>query len=164
MNLNGLTSGGKDRMAKPSRMAKKRPEMAFPEAGTVRSEYGAHRYRLTIPGRLPGLNEIIHEGNRHWAKGASLKKTETQRCMEYILLYRIPVFTRPITVNFKWIEPNKRRDRDNIQSGQKFFLDALVEMGKIPNDGPKWVVGTSHEFPEPDLENPRIEIEILEFR
>lgn len=36
--------------------------------------------KITIPGRLAGLNEFIAATNHHRMKGAALKKTEQERC------------------------------------------------------------------------------------
>jgi Holliday junction resolvase RusA-like endonuclease len=63
---------------------------------------------------------------------------------------------------FRWIEKDLRRDPDNICAGAKFVMDALVELGRIPGDTRRWVKGISHEFPDPDAKNPRIEITITE--
>ena len=38
---------------------------------------------------------------------------------------------------FRWIEPNRRRDKDNVAFAKKFILDSLQEVGIIKNDG--WV-------------------------
>ena len=44
-------------------------------------------------------------------------------------------------VRFEWHERTKRRDADNIASAKKFILDALVEMGVLPDDSRKYVKG-----------------------
>lgn len=69
--------------------------------------------------------------------------------------------TKPVTIRFRWIEKNSRRDMDNIAFAKKFILDALVKKGVLPDDGWKWVKGFRDEF-EIDKGNPRIEVELEE--
>ena len=68
----------------------------------------------------------------------------------------------PVFMEFLWVEPNKRRDKDNISSfGRKVIQDALVQCGVLKDDGWRHVVGFSDRF-EVDKENPRIEVKIRE--
>lgn len=119
--------------------------------------------RFTISGTLAGLNEIIQTARYNRFAGASQKKKETQRCQWAIIAGSVPTFTTPVTVAFRWIERDFRRDPDNVCVGAKFALDALVELGRIPNDTRRWIKGITHEFPEPDNMNPRIEVTLEEF-
>ena len=118
---------------------------------------------FTIPGRLPGMNEILkaYKGVA-WFAGARQKKKFTEVCSRSIVAARIPAFTRPVIVTFRWIEPDRRRDRDNIQAGAKFIMDAIKQTRRIQNDTRKWVLEVRHLIPDPDKENPRIEVEIEE--
>jgi hypothetical protein len=116
---------------------------------------------LVIPGALCGLNEIVLAARSNMFAGASQKKKETRRCMQAIQACQIPVFNRPVEVVFRWFEKDLRRDPDNICAGAKFALDALVELGRIPDDSRRWISGISHEFPPADKKAPRIEIAII---
>lgn len=98
-------------------------------------------YSFTIPGTLPGLNEIIAacRNNRY---GAAKQKREVEaRILPF--LRTLPPLRRPVTLYITWYEPDhtqtgrgrKKRDRDNIRAGAKFIQDALVTAGKLPNDG-----------------------------
>lgn len=69
--------------------------------------------------------------------------------------------TKPVTIRFRWIEKNSRRDMDNIAFAKKFILDALVKKGVLQDDGWKWVRGFKDEF-YIDKKNPRIEVELEE--
>lgn len=117
---------------------------------------------FTLSGRLPGLNEIVNEARYNRYAGARQKKKETQRCQWAIISGAVPIFKNPVVVIFKWIEKDLRRDPDNICAGQKFLMDSLVELGRIPNDTRRWVKSLLHEFPDPDKKNPRIEVTIIE--
>lgn len=69
---------------------------------------------------------------------------------------------KPVFMEYTWIEPSRRRDKDNISSfGRKVIQDALVQCGVLQDDGWKYVVGFSDRF-EVDRENPRIEVLIKE--
>jgi len=68
-------------------------------------------------------------------------------------------FEGTVELSFRWYEPNKKRDLDNICFAKKFILDALVSNGIIVADGWKGVKGfTDHFFV--DKEFPRIEVDI----
>jgi hypothetical protein len=61
--------------------------------------------------------------------------------------------------------PKTRRlcDVSNVCSvHSKFFLDALVELGKIPDDNYKYVPREIFQIGEVDPDNPRVEITIKE--
>jgi hypothetical protein len=112
---------------------------------------------FSIPGRLPGMNEIVNAARHNRFAGAKQKRDETERCA----LWAMPLkpFNEPVRLSIRWIEPNMRRDVDNISGGgTKFILDGLVAAGKLPNDSRRWVTGIFHEFPNPDKKNPRVVI------
>lgn len=119
-------------------------------------------YLLVIPGKLPGLNDYIaaERANRH--KGAKMKADSgnivaaaIRQCMGNVRI------NEPVFMEYTWIEPSKRRDKDNISSfGRKVIQDALVDTGVLKDDGWKYVVGFSDRF-EVDKNNPRIEVFII---
>lgn len=119
-------------------------------------------YRFTIPGRLDGLNTIIDANRANKYKGASIKAENDKKCKEYILKsLRGVKILRPVIVTFDWYEKDRRRDLDNIYSGKKFILDALVKCGVLQNDTQKWVIGLVDRI-HTDKRNPRIEVTIIE--
>lgn len=105
-------------------------------------------YRVTIPMKLPSLNEYISackikHGN--WNKGNDMKQT-TQAEMIYYLR-SLPKFQKPIKIKFIWVSTKSdRRDLDNIAFGKKFILDALQQAGRLSNDNRKHVIGFTDEF------------------
>jgi len=117
-----------------------------------------YRMRFTIPGRLPGLNEVINKARYNRFAGAKQKKDSTELCRFYVVAAKLIPIRGPVVVHFTWYEPNARRDCDNVATGAKFILDALVDSGVLAGDGRKHVVGLSHLFPVPDKKNPRIEV------
>ena len=68
----------------------------------------------------------------------------------------------PVRMEYKWYEPNRKRDLDNISSwGRKVIQDALVKCRVIENDGWRQITGFSDSF-YVDKKNPRIEVVIEE--
>lgn len=116
--------------------------------------------KLTIPGRLPGLNDMIDtaRGNRY--ASAKQKKEYTELVAWCAKRARLPHFDR-VDIVITWHEPHRQRDKDNIMAGQKFVLDGLVEAGVLENDGWKQIGDVTHRF-RVDAKNPRIEVELIE--
>lgn len=120
-------------------------------------------YTLTIPGRLPGLNEYTTANRANANEGGRFKRKYQELVMWYILR-DLPKKTieRPVYLKFTWYEKDKRRDLDNISSfGRKVIQDALVKSGKLYDDGWGYVVGYADKF-KVDKQNPRIEVQIIE--
>lgn len=126
-----------------------------PVVGTFKSpdEYamkvvGSNVQKFFIPGQLPGLNEVLAKANKRrgkWNAYDDLKRSYG----EYIGMYVKRSKLKPMTlvaVAFHWVEPNRKRDKDNIAMAKKFILDALVETGVLPNDGWANVEGFSDTF------------------
>ena len=117
--------------------------------------------KFTISGRLPGMNDFIGAMNANRWKGADLKRRETKRCAMAVM--GLSPIRKPVRLSISWYEPNGRRDIDNVAAGgTKVLLDGLVQAGILPNDGRKWVKAISHQFPEIDAKNPRVEVEIID--
>lgn len=45
---------------------------------------------------------------------------------------------------------------------EKFFCDALVQFGRIPDDNVQYIIGGNYHFAGYDPKNPRCEIELME--
>ena len=115
---------------------------------------------LVIDGQLPNLNEYTRACRGNKFLGAKMKKSAEEWITHYIMQQLKNVhFEGTVELSFRWYEPNKKRDLDNICFAKKFILDALVSNGIIVADGWKGVIGfTDHFFV--DKENPRIEVDI----
>ena len=120
-------------------------------------------YLLAIPGRLDCLNDYIaaertnrHKGAKMKADNGNIVAVAIRQCLRGVSI------EKPVFMEYLWVEPNKRRDKDNISSfGRKVIQDALVSTGVLKDDGWKYVVGFSDRF-EVDKNNPRIEVLIKE--
>lgn len=100
--------------------------------------------RIEIPMKLPSLNDYIRTCRSNAYAGAKMKK-EIQQLIEWYLI-KMPVYTKPIYIHFHWVEVNHKRDLDNISYGKKFILDAMQELGKIPNDNTDYIKGFTDTF------------------
>lgn len=116
---------------------------------------------FTIPGRLPSLNEYISACKRAWFVGEGFKKKQVRLISLWIIYWKVPVFTKPVFMHFRWFEKDKRRDGDNIRSGEKFVMDTLRDRLRIKNDTRRWVLDSKHEI-FVDKVNPRVEVTIEE--
>lgn len=116
--------------------------------------------RFIIPGRLDGLNEYTNANRNNPYAGAQMKKRNQKAVLTALLSVKREVFNEPVYLRFCWVEPNKRRDKDNICSAKKYILDALVQAEIIKGDGWKYIAGFSDRFAV-DKDNPHIEVEII---
>ena len=117
---------------------------------------------LTIEGRLPSLNEYTVACRANAYAGAEYKKKVEQLISLYIVRDLKGVsFPGTVYVHFRWYEPNKKRDLDNICFAKKFIFDALVRMKVIKTDSWRGVIGFDDSF-YVDPDHPRVEVEIGE--
>lgn len=119
-------------------------------------------YKLVIEGRLPGLNEYI-DAERAQRHAAARMKRETQDLVKWYARMQLGSQrpSKPVRMDYLWVEQNRRRDQDNIAFAKKFVQDALTEMGFLLGDGWKHVVGFSDGFAV-DKDRPRVEVTITE--
>lgn len=100
--------------------------------------------RYEIDMKLPSLNDYIR-----WCRGnkflAAKKKAQIEQEIG-LYLTKMPKWTNPIKIHFRWIEGNKRRDLDNICFAKKFILDAMQKYGKLENDNRKHVTAFTDSF------------------
>lgn len=108
-----------------------------------------------IPGRLIGLNEYVDLCRRNRYGAAKAKRENQELICWQIKRAGLKRMKNPVDISFTWIEPNMKRDKDNISFAKKFVLDALVEMRVIPNDNWRWVNNLSDRFAV-NKGNPRI--------
>ena len=118
--------------------------------------------KLIIPGRLPGLNDMTDAARRNRYESAKMKKEYTELVAWCAKRARLPRFDR-VDVTFTWLEPNRKRDKDNIMAGQKFIFDGLVVAGVLKNDGWRQIGDVVHRFAV-DKHNPRVEVELIEVK
>ncbi|NGM16977.1 hypothetical protein GMI70_02965 [Eggerthellaceae bacterium zg-893] len=116
---------------------------------------------MTVPGRFPGLNDYVEAERANRYAAAKMKRDETERVAAEAAAQKVPSFSRPVRLGFLWVEPNRRRDLDNVAFAKKFVLDGLVAAGVIAGDGPRLVAGFEDSF-SIDKEDPRVEITIEE--
>lgn len=114
------------------------------------------RQRFEIPGTLPSVNDYTNANRRNPYKGARMKKDTEDVIIWSIKAAKVKPMDAPVHVHITFVEPNMRRDKDNIIGSQKFILDALVKAGVLGDDNWKWIgndddPGLSYAF----MVNPR---------
>jgi Holliday junction resolvase RusA-like endonuclease len=115
---------------------------------------------LTIPGRLPSLNEMLR---MHWAKRRRLKKDMAWGLMLSAgqpLSAHVGTRKRLCHVVIIVYQKTRRFDEDNLAGACKPVIDCLKEMGFIYRDSPKWLDLDIRQAI--DHKNPRVEIEVEE--
>lgn len=103
---------------------------------------------LVINAQLPSLNQYQNACRSHWSRGAEFKK-DIEELIGWSIKQALTKQTlrkveKPCEIFIEWHEKTKRRDVDNIQSAQKFILDALQHHGIIENDSRKHVKQIHH--------------------
>lgn len=109
---------------------------------------------LFVPGRLPGMNEIVKSAKGYGGRGYGYAKLKREWTETVAILARAQKLT-PMErgrFRFEWFEPKpgkrfKLRDPDNVAAGgRKVILDGLVEAGVIPDDSWGVVLGWDDRF------------------
>jgi len=119
-------------------------------------------YRLVIPCALPGLNEYIAAERRSKYAAAGMKRrAEAIVAAAARTQLKGVRLTRPVVMDYVWVEKNRRRDRDNVAFARKFVQDALVGCGVLQGDGWKEIAGFTDAFAV-DRERPRVEVTLRE--
>lgn len=118
------------------------------------------RAKLIIHGRLDNLNDYTKACRTDPRVGNRMKHKNEDFITGYIMQQLKGIqFEGKAYLHFRWVEPNKNRDLDNVCFAKKFILDALVANKVIQTDGWRGVEGFTDEFGV-DPENPRIEVVI----
>lgn len=99
---------------------------------------------LRIPGRLPCLNDVISASAARKGKWTAYNELKQKWSGDIALLVRQhqvqPV--GPGYFTFLFVEPNRKRDPDNVAAGGiKILLDALVSAEVLAGDGWEQILG-----------------------
>lgn len=122
------------------------------------------RKKFIIEGKLWGLNDYTRAcRSKNGQHIASAYKRETEQMIGWYIKKYLGIWhtDKIVYLKYKWVEPNTKRDLDNVAFAKKFIQDSLVKQGVIPNDGWKNILGFNDSF-EVDKKRPRIEVEIIE--
>lgn len=120
------------------------------------------KFSFFIPGTLPGLNEIINSAKSGRGAGNRYRKLKADAEMVIFITVRnskVPPFTGPVYIHYEWIEPNRKRDLDNISAAKKFINDLLQKTGTLQGDGWKHIISFSESF-RVDKINPGVVVTI----
>lgn len=112
-----------------------------------------------IPGRLPGQNEYDKANRSSPYIGAKLKR-DTQDLIGWAIKgSKIEPMHGEVNIHVTYIEPNTRRDKDNIHCSIKFILDALVEQKILVDDSWTYIGTLSYSY-KVNKSNPRVIVEL----
>lgn len=118
---------------------------------------------FTIHAKLPSLNDVIRKDRSNKFAGAVYKKDTEKIISRYIAKAlgtgELKPVSDPCIIRIDWYEKTKRRDVDNIQSSQKFILDALVSNGVLPDDSRRYVTQIYHKISDSDENKVSVTIE-----
>lgn len=110
-----------------------------------------------------GLNEYINAERTNRYKAASLKRQAESDVLEALYEAKqkgtLHSHRKPCELWITFIEPNHRRDLDNISFAVKAIQDAMVKAGVFPDDSTRFI-DLLHYTVAFDSNNPRIEIAI----
>lgn len=107
------------------------------------------------------MNEYSGACRTNAYKAAKMKREAQDTVLWSVKAHKVRKMSAPVDVHITFIEPNMRRDKDNIATGTKFILDALVEAGVLGNDNWKWIRSLSFDF-RVNKKDPRIIVELKE--
>ena len=102
-------------------------------------------HKIFIPHRFPCRNQQEAAARSNRFAAASMKKKYTEIARVYFAKYGVQNIGLS-EFTFTWIEPNRKKDPDNISGGVKFIFDGMQKAGFLKNDGWKNVAKISHKF------------------
>ena len=99
--------------------------------------------------------------NAHYRTNNNAKKRFKKLVAPQLL--ELDALTGKLRIDYIYYAKRKGTDLDNFTStAKKYFQDALVELGIIPDDNCGVIVDTREKYAGIDKENPRIEVVIYE--
>ena len=113
---------------------------------------------------MPDKKMIINLNNyRNWSYIVS-NQVKKAYCQAVEPLVRGLILEPRLSLVFTYYKGSKRiSDRSNVLCIQeKFFLDALVELGCIEDDNDSFIKSTHFDGDEIDRKNPRVKVVIME--
>ena len=113
-------------------------------------------------GKFPNLNDYVKANRSGYRAGASMIESSENKIIDQLYAQLKKPLRFPIRINYLFIEPDMRRDKDNIAGFfHKVFQDSLVKAGFLPDDSWKFIDNWYDDFAV-DTQDPRIEVRIME--
>lgn len=123
--------------------------------------------RLVVHGVVPDLNTLLDARGRIYRRGRRGRRADAygaiKRRWEALVAaecqaQKIQPVTGRVWLVFRWYEPHRRRDPDNVAAGgRKLILDGLVRAGILQGDGWRYIDGWADQF-FVDRIRPRVEV------
>ena len=121
--------------------------------------------QFAIKAKLPSLNDVIAKNRANRYLGAQFKKDIEQvigwAIKQALTMKTLKPVKNPCVIYIEWHEATKRRDVDNVQSSQKFILDAMVQNGILINDNRRYVKQVNHKVIDDSVDYVVVKIEEL---
>lgn len=119
-----------------------------------------HINTFTIHRKLPSLNEVIQKNRANKYAGAQFKADIEEAIgwdiKQALTTGALKPVTKPCMIEMLFYESTKRRDVDNIQSSQKFILDAMVKNGILKDDSRRYVKQIKHTVIDAHIDEVRV--------
>lgn len=117
--------------------------------------------RVPISKNKDFILNINNYRNTHYQSLNKSKKVYKEVVSSQIVA--LPQFSKIKVHYILYPKSNRRTDIGNVIAiHEKYFLDSLVELGKLKDDTYEYVIEGSYTFGKVDPENPRVDIIITE--
>ena len=120
---------------------------------------------FVIKAKLPSLNDVIAKNRANRYLGNQFKKDIEQvigwAIKQALTMKTLKPVQKPCVIYIDWHEATKKRDVDNIQSSQKFVLDAMVQNEILINDSRRYVKQVNHKIIDDSVDYVVVKIEEL---
>lgn len=118
---------------------------------------------FVIKAKLPSLNDVIAKNRANRYLGNQFKKDIEQvigwAIKQALTMKTLKPVQKPCVIYIDWHEATKKRDVDNIQSSQKFVLDAMVRNGILIDDSRQYVKQVNHKIIDDSVDFVVVKIE-----
>ena len=126
----------------------KRLQFEIPESCNMRKVVIAGNYYGSKT--FPSLNNLLAAYATHPKQGGKMKKKFEGICCDEIRMQLADYKAqKPIIIHYRFFEPQDGHYRDNMNIFSMFdkcFEDSLQVCKVIPNDNPKFMLNTTHDF------------------
>lgn len=116
---------------------------------------------MTLKGQFTDLNTYISSLNASRYGGATIKSDETWRARSDCIMSEIKKIDFVPFIIFKWVVPDRKKDKDNISFAKKFILDGITTAHLWKNDGFNNIQGFMDVF-SVDKYNPAVHVFFIE--
>lgn len=121
--------------------------------GELKGKYDLPSNYLWVPGKVPGLNEMLdqrmrifgsnHSGTRVANGYSKLKREYSQRVRLYLMQQDFEKAPKPCWMSYMVVEKSKARDPSNIWAGAMKMIEDAITGPVLDNDGWDEIAGVA---------------------